>query len=90
MPCVFYTGGLTICRSPMQPAIMYTDRIALEKRDMVIHGGLQPFQFVWTMCCRKQRWAAYCDRLGGGWYDPQFYCAPGYGCRAKAPARFTR
>jgi len=19
--------------------------------------------------------------IGGGWYDPQFYCAPGHGCR---------
>lgn len=86
MPCEVYANGLTICRSPMQPAIMFTDVITTSmnpKDDMVIQGTLQPFDFVWCYRCRKRRWAAYCDRLGGGWYDPQFYCAPGYGCQSK-------
>jgi hypothetical protein len=83
-PC-FQSGNLTICYSPYQPALMYEDRIDLgaEKRPMIFRSTMQPFDFVWTDCCRKRRWAAYCNRLGGGWYDPQFFCAPGYGCRVK-------
>jgi len=66
----------------VQPAIMYEDRIHVgaSEDDMVIHGTLQPFDFVWCQRCRKKRWAAYCIRLGGGWYEPQFYCAPSHGC----------
>jgi len=82
MPCEYYPEGLVICRSPIQPAIMWTDRIELGtgKRTMICHSQIQPFDFVWCWRCRKKRWAARCDRLGGGWYDPQFYCAPGHGC----------
>jgi len=89
MPCDFSTPGMVICRSPVQPALMWTDRIDLGpgRRVMRFHSTMQPFDFVWTWCCRKKRWAAYCDRLGGGWYDPQFYCAPGYGCRVERALR---
>lgn len=50
-----------------------------------LRHDVQPFQFVYAECCRKKRWAAYCDVIGGGWYAPQFYCQPTHGCRTKKP-----
>lgn len=83
-------GTLTICSSPLQPALMWTDRVDLGpgKRAMFVHSTMQPFDFVHCERCRQKRWAAYCDRLGGGWYDPQFYCAPGHGCLSLSRRRY--
>lgn len=90
MPCLI-GEGITICRpSPRQPAIMWSERVDLgtwkKPKIHVFHHSLQPFSFVYCWRCRKKRWAAYCDVIGGGWYDPQYYCAPGHGCATRRRA----